>query len=131
MSSSVLAAGYTARLLPEAEWPRLPDDVQRALTSGFSLVVVVEDPHGDIVGRWCAINQVHLEGLEIQEDHRGNPAVGGKLFLGMLDTLCDHGITSVLTIAQSEGIQTLCDKVGFTRVPGTLHHLALRPSEDT
>jgi hypothetical protein len=116
---------YTSRVLPEAEWDRLPPDVRQALTPGYAIVVVVETEQGEIIARWCALNVIHLEGLLIDPAYRHSPKVAGRLFGHMILALREKEIPSVLTLVQEPTVQALAEKVGFVALPGTLNKLDL------
>lgn len=125
LTADAPSSGYTARELPPEEWTRLPTEMQAALRPELSVVVVVEDAAGEIVGRWAAMNVVHLEGLYIDEAHRGNPIVAGGLAATTIQTLRAHGVASAVTLIQADEVRALAAHFGFTLVPGTLHRLDL------
>lgn len=118
---------YITRILPPKEYQRLPGITADQLPDASrSLVVVVENERGEIVGRWMALDVVALEGLQIEEGHRGNPVVA-KLLLGrMLQILTERRVASVLTIVQSAEVERLAGHAGFDPVPGTLFQKDLR-----
>ncbi len=116
---------YTARLLPPEEWGKLAPEVAARLSPESSVVCVVEDADGAIVGRWAALQTVHLEGLEILASHQKNPGVAGKLLTLMLLTLREAGVAGVLTIAQDPAVAAMATAIGFTEIPGTIFQLEL------
>lgn len=119
------ASPYTPRILPPEEWDRLPAEVVGGLNPNYAVVLVVEDLAGAIVGRWVVLNTVHLEGLEIDEAHRGNPVVAGQLVRAMITALKEMAIPSVLTIIQDPRVRAMADHFGFRPIPGTIHRLDL------
>lgn len=119
------------RVLPPDEWDKLagvegleyPLDLMKA-DPGSVIVVVVED-EGKIVASWIAMNTVHLEGLHVRPEGRGNPLVARAILLGMVTALRDAHIASVLTIAPTPEIKRLAETGGFQEIPGTLFRLDL------
>lgn len=124
----VLPSPYTVRVLDPEEWPAkiavgelnhypvLPDPQ-------WSILVVVENAAGVIVGSWLAMNTVHLEGLFIDPSHRHSAGVAVKLFAGMVEALQRASQPQALTIAQDPVIARMAETAGFQPVGGTLYRL--------
>ncbi len=118
-------APYQARILPPEEWDRLPEEVRSAITPEGAAVIVVEAADGAIVARWVALNTIHLEGLYVDPDFRGNPVVARQLTTFMVDALRLLGVPQALTIIQDDRVRRMAATMGFVEVPGTIHHLTL------
>lgn len=126
----VLPALYTVRALAPEEWPAkvaagelahypvLPDPA-------WSILVVVENREGVVVGSWLAMNTVHLEGLYIDPSHRHSAGVAVKLFAGMIEALQRAGQPQALTIAQSDAIARMAETAGFQPIDGVLYRLTV------
>ena len=105
---------YVGRILPPAEWSKLPTEVVAPLDPEFSYVAVVEYGE-DIVARWAALNTVHLDGCFIAPDHRG-PTVTRELVSTMFSALEATGVQSVLTLIANPEVMELAQHLGFQRV---------------
>lgn len=119
---------YTVEVLAPEAWTDLQGELavgEGRLHPEHSVVVVVRNPAGEPVARWVALNTVHLEGLLVLPPYRKNPAVAGKLFLGMIEALRDLGIPEVLTLVQDPAVAHLAAEAGFQPVPGQVFKLVL------
>lgn len=116
------------RVLPPEDWHRLAgtslDATWRALDPEQTLVIVVEQ-HGDILGCWAALTTVHVEGLWIRPDLRGQTVVARALLGHMLQELRSRQVHEVLTQVTDPIIEAMCVKAGGTKVPGETWTLPL------
>jgi hypothetical protein len=116
------------RILPRAEWaaalvgteletihPILPDGAQ---------VVVVEDA-GQVVACQAVYPQIHLEGLWVRPEYRGNPRVARRIFLGMVNAALAMGARSVQTAAVDPGVAGMIERLGAVELPGRHFSLSL------
>lgn len=113
--------GFKARIVKEDEWPALQAKGALPATMPMpgALVLILEDEAtGEVVGRWMAV--VALEGLFIDEEKRGNPAVARRLYGTMLRTLQELGVGEVLTLIQTPYVEELAEKAGFRPLAGRL-----------
>lgn len=101
------------------EGTTLGPDVHK-LDKEQTLIVVVEDEHGDVVQTWMALTAVHVEGLWARPDHRGSAGSTRALINKMVEELRSRGIAEVLTRAESGDVEVLISKIGGKRVPGSL-----------
>lgn len=123
---------YTAEVLPPNLWEQLTGDLAlpvAQLNPEHTVVVVVwvHEPDGSsrVVGRWVAMNTVHLEGLFVDPAYRKNPAVAGHLFMGMIETLRGLNLPEVVTLVEDPAVQALATQAGFQRLPGLPFKLVL------
>lgn len=132
-AAAVLASRYRARLLPPDEWDarqaELPYPPGVLDPSEYKRLVVVEDGEGRIVGSWCAMNLVALEGLHLDEAHQHGVAAKHLLY-GMLDTLMKMGTPAAMALIADPAVQALAEKVGFVALPGVAYQITL-PQEGT
>lgn len=117
----------TVRLLPFEEWDRL--DTFPIMANGYpdpntTAIMVAEDEAGEIVGTWCAITPIILEGLWVREDHRKG-LTAGRLLYGMKAFLKDLNMISAYTLVQTPEVLALAEKAGFERIPGDFLKLEL------
>jgi ribosomal protein S18 acetylase RimI-like enzyme len=115
------------RILPREEWARLAgtelETVYPVLPDG-AVVVVVED--GDqIVACWALFPIVHVEGVWIDPDYRGNPRVARRLVAGMKDTARAMGARAVATAALTPEVERLAEKIGGAVLPGRHYTVTL------
>ena len=75
------------RELPPVEWGRLRETelgpIIDAMPLEHTMVLVVEDDAGEIVGCWGCYSILHVEGIWIREDHRKKGSVGRRLWTAM------------------------------------------------
>jgi len=115
---------YRARELPPDEWIRLHD--LPPFAGGLpnpdgALVIVVEDePTGQIVASWIAADFVHLEGVWADDTHRAKTRVPALLLAEMRRILRERGVAVVFTIAPDAQVQAVAEHAGFEVIPGTL-----------
>ena len=117
----------TDRLLPPAEWDKLattnlghsrsylPDDAD----------VVVVERDGVIVG-CCALlglRHIHLEGMEIVPEERGNPAVFRHLLAAMRDRIDALHVPSVFAGSQTGEMAEMLARIDATPVNMTIYVL--------
>jgi len=113
-----------SRVLDPAEWAEklvgtsLEPFIDR-LKPGVTDVVVVE-VDGQVVACWAAMSMIHVEGLWVAEDFRGHAGVARSLISTMAEQLKAQGVPEVLTVALEPAVETLCEKVGGSLVPGHL-----------
>jgi hypothetical protein len=110
-----------SRLLDRAEWaeklvgtelelvhPHLPPGAQ---------VVGVED--GDtLVACWALFPIVHVEGVYIKPEYRGNPRVVRRLIHGMQQTAQLMGAKAVCTAAIEDHVADFALRLGAVELPG-------------
>lgn len=118
---------YLARLLPPTEWHRLglpaavlPTDPSNAI------IVVVEDEHGEIIGRWFGYTTVTLEGLFINPEHRKHPGVAARLMQAMTTELVSRGVPQATTLIQTPDVAALAKRHGLYTLDGQVWVLDLR-----
>jgi ribosomal protein S18 acetylase RimI-like enzyme len=108
------------RLLPREEWARLAgtelEAVYPVLPVGANVVVVEDDDR--IVGCWAVFPIVHVEGVWIAPEYRGNPRVARRLVGGMKNTARAMGAQAVVTGAMTPEVATLAEKLGGIELPG-------------
>jgi ribosomal protein S18 acetylase RimI-like enzyme len=115
------------RILPREEWARLEGTelaaVYPVLPAGAQVVVVEDD--GRIVGCWALFPVVHVEGVWIDPDYRGNPRVARRLVAGMKDTARAMGARAVATAALTPEVERLAEKIGGAALPGRHYTVTL------
>lgn len=109
------------RILPPREWPRLAgtelgDAWEHLSPKDVSMLVVEQD--GVIVGCWCVLRYVHVEGLWIHPDHRKRGSVGRRLLRGMRQAARELGARFVFTGALGDDVRGLIAHIGGTKLPG-------------
>lgn len=107
----------TARLLPSAEWSRLPVPELAAMDPAHGQVIAVEQD-GRVVACWGILMALHVEGLHIEPSHRHHAGVARALLTKMVETLKTWGAGEVLTQALTQDVETLLEKAGGRVVPG-------------
>jgi hypothetical protein len=118
------------RLLHRGEWsaaligteletihPHLPDG---------AVVVVVEDA-GQVLACQAVYPQVHLEGLWVRPEFRGNPRVARRIFVGMVNAALAMGARSVQTAAVDPAVAGMIERLGAVELPGRHFSLKLTP----
>lgn len=108
---------------PFAERRGLPDPDR-------TLILVAENPDGEIVGVWAAMTTVHLEGLWVAESYRRTSRVAVQLLRAMRALLTQLGIVQSFTYTEDANVLVLALKAGFTRLPGDLLFLELPQSKE-
>ena len=100
----------TARMLPIEEWDRLPeymDPVLMRVRPCESRMCVVEDDHGEIVGRVLLYPIWLAEDAWVREDVRGNPGVGRQLLRVVRQAATELGVDVVASALGSADAVTL------------------------
>ena len=126
---------YRTRTLAPEEWNRLREfppwnDGRDLPNSALSIVQVVENEEGVIVGAWLAINVVMLECFWVEDRLRQTGRVGLVLLEGMLESLRARGVPGVMTNLVDPAVMVVAQKVGFHPAPGQLHLMTLTPTGD-
>lgn len=120
--------GYRARVLPTDEWRRRQGELSyppgTLEPNDLLTLVVVEDAAGAIVGSWCIMPVLMLEGAYVEPGYRKGPAIKA-LLTGMLQTLQDIGAPTALTYVTDSAVERLARHLGFQEIPGTLYQIAL------
>lgn len=106
----------TRRLLPPEEWDRMRDDAQigpvlEMLSPRTTMILVVEDTDGTILGSWTATRVLFAEGVHMR---RSSPAVARHLWLGMREVMRDESAACVLTSADRAEVSNLLTSHGAT-----------------
>lgn len=114
--------GVTVRRLPPEEWTAklssLPFAANGLPDPAASIVLVAENPEGEIVGLWSVGMVPMLDGLWSREDYRKHSWVAAKLLKGMKETLTALGLPGAFTLVQTPEVLILALKAGFEKVPG-------------
>lgn len=110
-----------SRLLERSEWaeklvgtelelvhPHLPAGAQ---------VVAVEDG-AQLVACWALFPVVHVEGVYIKPEYRGNPRVVRRLIHGMQQTALAMGAQAVCTAAIEDHVADFALRLGAVELPG-------------
>ena len=126
----------TTRVLPPEEHHRLahfPLAECRGLPDpSRTVILVAETETGEIVGVWCAMTVVHLEGLWVAESYRRTSRVAVQLLRTMKSVLTALGIVQSFTYVETADVLVLALKAGFTRLRGDLLTLDLtEPPKET
>lgn len=112
---------YQARILPPDEFHKLQGlPLYDTVAGTGSLVIVVEDPEGTIVGTWAALWTLHLEGLYVRPESRHIAPVAIRLYDTMFQTLQQLDIQQVLTVTQDDIVGGMTEKIGGQKVAGDL-----------
>jgi hypothetical protein len=114
----------TTRILPPAEWHRLPEPplpaIRDAAIDGH--VVVVED--GDeIVGCWVLMRCLHVEGCWIAPAHRRKVSVARRLYCAMRELVHGYRVRGALGCFVDADALRIVERHGGTEVLG--RHLML------
>ena len=115
-----------ARVLDETEWT-LQGHTDMSLVLGASdpgatVVVVVEDDSGAVVGSIAAMRIVHLEGTWIAPEYRGNPAVARKLLRAGLGAARSLGAQKWVYINSDEDrTANMIERLGGQSMPIATH----------
>ena len=108
------------RVLPREEYSRLVgtelETVYPVLPAGSQVVVVEDGDH--IVACWALFPIVHVEGVWIRPEYRGNPRVVRRLVGGMKDTARAMGARAVSTAALTPEVAAMAEKLGGFELPG-------------
>ena len=114
----------TVRELPPDEWStRLEGtDLEAAvavLVPGESVVIVVEDAAGRVVGHWALLRYWHAEGVWVHPEARGGSAVQRRLLAGMRAAAEAHGARVLLTGSLDPAVRHLLEfHLQATQIPG-------------
>ena len=110
-----------ARILDQAEWPRLAGTEAETLwphLPASASVVVVED-EGRIVGCHVLMLVLHAECLWVHPDYRKRTRVAWRLWQAVKDAAKSRfGADGVQTAALSDEVRGLLAKVGGVPLPG-------------
>jgi GNAT superfamily N-acetyltransferase len=120
-----------ARVLPPAEWGRLEGlDMAQLAAAGDpgSVLVLVVESEGQIVGTWAFVQMLHLEGIWIHPDHRKKGCVGRALLRQMRQTGAELGAMRVETGADSPEVERLLEAAGAVPRPYTPYVLPILPA---
>lgn len=104
----------TTRVLPQAEWGRLEGrDIAKLLpfVSPDDVDVVVVEKDGAIIANWSVVKMTHLEGIEIDPDHR-NPGVVRSLLGATMAVAKARSRGAVWTAAQSDEVAAMIERIG-------------------
>lgn len=118
------------RLLPRGDWPTALvgtelETIHPHLPDG-AVVVVVEEA-GQVVACQAVYPQVHLEGLWVRPEFRGNPRVARRIFVGMVNAALAMGARSVQTAAVDPTVAGMIERLGAVELPGRHFSLKLTP----
>ena len=108
----------TTRVLPMEDWPILNGTELGAVLpllepcASDVRVMAVFDADGCLSGCWAALKMAHVEGVWVDDAHRGKAGVQRALLRGMRDALVAWGVTSAITGAADSAIQSLLSKNG-------------------
>lgn len=121
-----------------------PDQLSRVFEAGGPLVemgatadrlqsmrIAVVEVDGRIVAYWVAWYGLHVEPLWVHPDHRHSPAVGGGLLETMAELVRSTGEPAAYCSIEDANlplIQSMADRVGFHRAPGSLYYLVVPPA---
>ena len=121
------------RVLPKEEWGKLnvtglPEFWEKVRHDEIE-VVVVED--GDrLVASIAVTRAVWLEGLWIDEQHRGNAGVARRLINGMLASARPWSDLAFGVIAQDH-VRDIAERSGGVKLPGSVYVFPLSRKEET
>jgi len=125
----------TVRELPPREWARLSETelgpLIEAMPPAHTMVLVVEDDEGQIVGCWGCYSILHVEGLWIREDHRRKGSVGRRLWTAMRAFLVAKGAGGAVTASMDHDVTAMLERVGARKLPGEHFYVPVRPSHLT
>lgn len=128
------SSAITTRMLPAEEWAEKLADTELAphldRLRPDSCGVAVVEVDGRVVACWAAMTIVHVEGLWVDPAYRKHPGVGRALVTTMAEDLKRAGVPEVLTVAIEPAVEILAEKVGGTKVPGSLWAIPLAGLED-
>lgn len=117
----------TSRLLPRDEWHRLAgtelETVHPHLPQAAQIVVVEADDR--IIGCWAVFPLLHVEGVWIAPDYRGNPRVVRHLLKGMSHTALAMGAQAVTTAALTDEVAGMLERLGAVELHGRHFSLGL------
>lgn len=98
------------RRLPPEEWHRLgateASEIWQTLP-GHAIPLVVER-HGEIVGEWTFVMVAHVECVWKRAD--AGSGVSRLLWKGMREIAHEHGVSGVVTSAQTDEVRALLAK---------------------
>jgi hypothetical protein len=123
MVGSVTVGTHRVRELQPWEWDKLaalplpvpPPDPQM-------IMFVAEDPEtGRIVGRWPVFNTVHIDGVYLAPDVRGNPRLVAAMVGAVVTKLQDAGVAVVYALTDTPESAAMAEKLGLTALPGRLY----------
>jgi hypothetical protein len=115
-----------SRILPPEEWARLGENLYADhLDARRGQFVVVEDEHGDIVGRMMFVLVPHAEDLWIAPEHRKRGVVGRHLVRAFHDYGQMAGVQAMIGGARSHDMHHAITahlhgtplKVGYYAIP--------------
>lgn len=122
----------TVRELPPSEWGRLAETelggVIEHCPPEHTVVLVVENERGEIIGCWGCYSILHVEGLWIREDHRLKGSVGRRLWGTMRRFLLSKGAIGAVTGSMSHDVTEMLERAGARKLPGEHFFLPLTPS---
>lgn len=105
------------RVLEANEYDKLKDTpVGEVFTPDNSIVIVVEDANGKVVGRMALLNLIHLEGTWIEEGKR-NGLILHKLEEALLAKAKECGLKYIHTYAPTLMHEDLLQRAGWERLP--------------
>jgi hypothetical protein len=131
----------TARVLPDAEWPRLLTEcegpaIDQLRQTGFPdpqhLRINVVEQDGRIVGYWFIFATIHAEPAWIAPEARKHPGIVRSLIEQTIQTLQDEGVTMAFCVVADVDLlenAPLVRRLGFTRAPGELYFVTVPPKE--
>jgi len=123
------------RELHPSEWGRLSETELGPLIDAMPLehtmVLVVEDDAGEIVGCWGCYSILHVEGLWIRDDHRLKGSVGRRLWTAMRAFLTAKGAGGAVTASMNDDVTYMLERAGARKLPGEHFYLPVRASHLT
>lgn len=114
-------AGFSRRILPRAEYPRLVGTYLEPLIDALpedTDVIVVEDADGAIVGCSSLFRRDHVEGTWIAEGHRNAPGVFWSLFQGIKVTAKRRGSERLVTGSMDDRMTEFLMRMHAEPLPG-------------
>lgn len=119
----------TSRVLPPDEWPRLAgtplEPLLSALIPDQTVIRVVEDADGQIIGTVGLWSMVHLEGLWIAPEHQGKAAVIRALIDGTNATAAAHDLTLAMSGAYTPEMVSFLERLGGDRQSAAVFYVPL------
>lgn len=108
-------------LLPRDEWERklLGTELELIhphLPAGAQVVAVIDGD--ELVACWALFPVVHVEGVYIKPEYRGNPRVVRRLISGMQQTALAMGAKAVCTAAIENHVADFALRLGAVELPG-------------
>ena len=115
---AVTGTTYTAREADPSEWAHVAQLAEWGMVPDPTMArVVVVEAEGQVVGAWCILTAIRLEGAWIAPSHRARVGVVKRLTEGVFSILRACEARVVYTAATSAAVERLILKLGFQRFP--------------